>query len=125
QDVSITLGERKPNFVAEQQDKSPKSKASATMLGLSIRPVDGGEEAQALGLQKPQGLLVTEIQPGSQASQVDIQPGDVIIEANQQGVNTTEQLKTIVADSKQKGLVMLLLKRQGRNFLRAIPLDKK
>ncbi len=124
-DLTITLGERKPNFVAEQQDKSPKSKASATLLGLSIRPVEGAEEAQALGLQKPQGLVIMEIQSGSQAAQVDILPGDVIIEANQHPVNTTEQLKAVVSDSKQKGLVMLLLKRQGHNLLRAIPLDKK
>ncbi|MDP2847904.1 MAG: Do family serine endopeptidase [Humidesulfovibrio sp.] len=124
-DLSITLGERKPNFVAEQQDKGSKSKASAILLGLSIRPVEGGEEAQSLGLQKPQGLLIMEIQQGTSAAQIDILPGDVIIEANQQAVNTVDQLKSLVADSKQKGLVMLLLKRQGRNLLRAIPLDKK
>jgi serine protease Do len=123
-ELTITLGERKPNFVAEQQQKSPRDQASVTLLGLGMRPVAGGEEAQALGLQKPQGLLIMEIQPGSPAAQVDILPGDVIIEANQHPVNTVDQLKSIVSDSKQKGLVMLLLKRQGRNLLRAIPLDK-
>jgi serine protease Do len=124
-DLTITLGERKPNFVAEQQQKSPRDQASAILLGLGLRPVTGGEEAQALGLQKPQGLLIMEVQSGSPAAQIDILPGDVIIEANQHPVNTVDQLKSVVSDSKQKGLVMLLLKRQGRNLLRAIPLDKK
>jgi serine protease Do len=124
-DLVITLGERKPNFVAEQQKGSPQTQAAATLLGLSLRPVTGGEEAQALGLQKPQGLLIMEVQAGAPASQIDILPGDVIIEANQTPVNTLEQLKKLVADSSQKGLVMLLLKRQGRNLLRAIPLDKQ
>lgn len=123
-ELSITLGERKPNFVAEQQNKSPKAQAAAVVLGLSLRPVEGGEEAQALGLQKPQGLVVLEVQPDRPAAQIDILPGDVVIEANQQAVNTIEQLKTRVGESRQKGLVMLLLKRQGRNLLRAIPLDK-
>ncbi len=123
-DLTITLGERKPNFVAEQQDKGAKSKTAATLLGLGLRPVEGGEEAQALGLQKPEGLLVLEIQPSGPAAQIDIQPGDVLVEANQHPVNTVEQLKTLVAKSKQKGLMMLLIKRQGRNLLRAIPLDK-
>ena len=122
--LTITLGERKPNFVAEQQDRNPKAQAAAVVLGLSLRPVEGGEEAQALGLPKPQGLVVLEVQPGRPAAQIDIQPGDVVIEANQQTVNTVEQLKTLVGESRQKGLVMLLLKRQGRNLLRAIPLDK-
>lgn len=124
-DVTVILGERKPNFMAEQQNKGFKSPAAATLLGLGLRPVEGGEEAQALGLSKPQGLLILEIQPGSQAAQVDIQPGDVLIEANQQPVNTVEQLKGVFAESRQKGMVMLLLKRQGRNLLRAVTLDKK
>jgi len=124
-DLTIALGERKPNFVAEQQNMSPKAQAAASLLGLGLRPVAGGEEAQALGLQRPHGLLILEVQPNTPAAQIDILPGDVIIEANQSPVNSVEQLKKLVADSRQKGLVMLLLKRQGRNFLRAIPLDKK
>ncbi len=124
-DLTVTLGERKPNYVAEQQQRGPKSPASATLFGLGMRPVEGGEEAQALGLPRPQGLLITEVQPGGAAAQVDILPGDVIVEANQQAVNTVEQLRSVLTDARQKGLAMLLIKRQGRNLLRAIPLDKK
>jgi len=124
-DLTITLGERKPNFVAEKQNGRNKNGAAATVLGLSVRAVEGGEEAQALGLQKPHGLLILEVTPGSAASQIDIQPGDVIEEANQQAVNTADQFKTVVAGSKQKGLVMLLIKRQGHNFFRAVTLDKQ
>ncbi|PKN09438.1 MAG: peptidase [Deltaproteobacteria bacterium HGW-Deltaproteobacteria-8] len=123
--LSITLGERKPNYVAEQDQGLQKQDATAVELGLGLRPVEGGEEAQALGLQKPQGLLVMEVKPGSAASQVDIQPGDVIIQANQQPVGSVEQLRAVVKSAKQSGMVMLLLKRQGRNMFRAITLDRK
>jgi len=124
-DVTVTLGERKPNFVAEQDQRGLNRNVPAKELGLGLRPVEGGEEAQALGLHKPQGLLIMEVAPGSAAAQVDIQPGDVIIEANQKPVNTVEQLRTVVGNAKQSGMVMLLLKRQGRNVFRAITLDKK
>lgn len=125
-DLTVVLGERKANFVAEQKNNGErKAPAAATVLGLGVRPVDGGEEAQALGLQRPYGLLVLEIAQNSAAAQVDIQPGDVIVEANQKAVNTADQLKTVVGESKQKGLVMLLIKRQGHNLFRAITLDKK
>jgi serine protease Do len=87
--------------------------------------VEGGEEAQALGLPSPQGLLILEIKPGTPAAQVDIQPGDVIIQANQKPVSTVEQLRSVIDGSKQNGMVMLLLKRQGRNVFRAITLDRK
>ncbi|MDP3427912.1 MAG: PDZ domain-containing protein, partial [Humidesulfovibrio sp.] len=124
-DLSITLGERKANFLAEQDQPGVKPNVPAMELGLGLRPVEGGEEAQALGLPKPQGLLVLEIKPGSAAAQVDIQPGDVIIEANRRQVNTVEQLRSVIVGSKQSGMVMLLLKRQGRNVFRAITLDKQ
>ncbi len=125
-DITVTLGERKPNFVAEQEQRGQKRNAPPpSELGLSLRPVEGGEEAQALGLPKPQGLLVMEVKPGSPASQVDIQPGDVLIEANQKPVSTVEQLRSVIDGSRQNGMVMLLIKRQGKNVFRAITLDKK
>ncbi len=124
-ELAVVLGERKSALVAGQQDKGHAEKAQAAVLGLFIRPVDGGEEAQALGLQRPQGLVVLEVKADAPASQIDIQPGDVIIEANQRPTNTVAQLASVVGESRQKGLVMLLLKRQGQNLLRAIPLDKK
>ncbi|OGR34528.1 MAG: peptidase [Desulfovibrionales bacterium GWA2_65_9] len=124
-DLSVTLGERKPNFVAEQDKRGPRRGAPSNELGLGLRPVEGGEEAQALGLPKPQGLLIMEVKPGSAASQVDIQPGDVIVEANQKPVNTMEQLRSVIDSSRQSGMAMLLIKRQGKNVFRAITLDKK
>jgi serine protease Do len=123
--LTVTLGERKPNYMAEKEQGIQKHRAPASELGLGLRPVEGGEEAQALGLQKPQGLLIMEIKPGSAAAQVDIQPGDVIIEANQKPVNTMEQLRSVIDGSRQGGMVMLLLKRQGRNVFRAITLNSK
>ncbi|MHC1701511.1 MAG: Do family serine endopeptidase [Humidesulfovibrio sp.] len=123
-ELNVTLGERKPNYVAEREQPGPKRSAPASELGLGLRPVEGGEEAQALGLPKPQGLLIMEVKPGSAAAQVDIQPGDVIIEANQKPVNTLEQLRSVIVGSRPSGMVMLLLKRQGRNVFRAITLDK-
>jgi len=124
--LTVTLGERKPNFVAEREDGGQESAPAATkVLGLSVRPVEAGEEAQALGLQKAQGLLVLEVEAQSPAGQVDIQPGDVVIQAEQKPVDTTAQFQSIIAAAKQKGLVMLLLKRQGHNLFRAVTLDKK
>jgi serine protease Do len=121
---TIVLGERKPVLTAEQQQQGQQPSASGAILGLDLRPVQG-EEAQTLGLSKPQGLLIVSVEGDSAAGQVDIHPGDVVLEANQHPVNTVDQLKSAVAAAKANGIVMLLLKREGRNFLRAIPLDKK
>ncbi len=126
-DLTVTLGERKLAAMAQQQDpRAPKKEASATVLGLALRPLESGEEAQGLGLDKPQGMVVVEVAPGGPASQVGILPGDVLTSANQQAVNTLDQLRAVLdGDAKQKGVVMLQLKRQGKNYFKAIPLDKK
>lgn len=124
-DLHITLGERKANIVAEQEMEGDLQQPQiGNELGLALRPVEGGEEALALGLNKPQGLVVIEVVAESAASQVDIAKGDVVLEANQKPVNTVEQLKAVVKSSKTNGLVLLLIKRHGRNLFRAIPLDK-
>ncbi len=126
-DLTVTLGERKLASLAQQQDpRSPKKQLSVSDLGLGLRPLESGEEAQSLGLDKPQGLVVTEVQPGGPAAQVGIIPGDVLTSANQQAVNSLDQLRAVLdGDAKQKGVVMLQFKRQGKNYFKAIPLDKK
>ncbi len=124
-DLTVVLGERKPSFVAERGEGGQKDNAASSVLGLSVRPVQAGEETQSLGLTKVQGLLVLDIDAKSKAAQVDIQPGDVVVEADQHAVSTVAQFKAVVASAKQKGVVMLLIKRQGQNVLRAVTLDKK
>ena len=81
------------------------------------------QEAKALGMDKPRGVLVTEVADGSEAEQADVRPGDVILEVNQRAVNSPEDFKKIVAeDGKQKGVVMLQIKRQRQSIFRTVPL---
>ena len=81
-------------------------------------------EAKALELDRVQGLLVVEVSEGSPAAQNDLSAGDVILEANGKAVNTVKALKDVIeGDGKEKGVVMLLVKRQGRNVFRTVPLS--
>jgi serine protease Do len=125
-DLTVTLGERKLGAVAQQDARPSRRQPAVPELGLGLRPVESGEEAQSLGLDKPQGLLITEVQSGGAAAQVGILAGDVVVSANQQPVNSLEQLRAVLeGDARQKGMVMLQIKRQGKNIFKAIPLDKK
>ena len=122
--LTVTLTERNTQALA-QRGQQPSDEA-AEELGLSMRPVDKQQEAKALGLDKPHGLLVTSVLQGSTAAASDIRPGDVILEVNQQPVMNVSQFRSIVdTDGKKKGVVMLLIKRQGQNIFRTIALDKE
>ncbi|MDY0225242.1 MAG: DegQ family serine endoprotease [Desulfomicrobium apsheronum] len=119
--IPLVLGERSAEKVAQGRPGAPGSQGE-DVLGLSVRPVTEAE-AKALELEQARGLLVVEVSEGSKAAQNDLSAGDVILEANGKAVNTVKALRAVIeGDGKEKGVVMLLIKRQGRNVFRTVPL---
>ncbi|MEW5772580.1 MAG: DegQ family serine endoprotease [Thermodesulfobacteriota bacterium] len=121
--VSVTLGERDLKQMAQAQ---PQEKEGAEeSLGLAMRPVQDNE-AEALGLDKAQGLLVTAVNEGSPAQEGDVRPGDVILQVNQQPAPSVAKFKEILeADARKKGVLLLLIQRQGQSVFRTITLGKE
>jgi serine protease Do len=123
--LTVNLGERDLAKTAKAGQTGPEGHAEQTVLGLTVHPVER-QEAKALGLDKPAGLLITAIGEGSPAEDTDIRAGDVILEVNQHPVNSTGDFKRIAAeDGRAKGVVMLLIKRQKQNIIRTIPVKDK
>lgn len=120
---TVTLGERGDRAVV-QRGKSEQPKP-ASVLGMAVRPVANDQEAKALGLEKVSGLVVVDVEADSVAASEGIRQGDVILQANQKDINTTDQLKDQVEKGKSRGAVMFLIKRQGQNIFIALPLEKK
>ncbi len=123
--LDVVLGQRDVSKagVGEDQSKSP-DEGEKLNLGMTLRTITS-KEAEALGLEKVKGLLVTEVESASPAEDSDIRPGDVILEANQQTVNSIDEFKTVLKDdAKKKGVVMLLIKRQRQNIFRTIALPE-
>jgi len=120
--VSVSLGERDSKGMAQGEMQNGEDEtASQAMLGLSLRPVTG-QEAKALGLDKAEGLLVAGVAEGSAAEEAEVRPGDVILEINQSPVTTVDAFtKAVKEDGAKKGVVMLLIKRQGQSLFRTIP----
>ncbi|SFL23732.1 serine protease Do [Desulfomicrobium norvegicum] len=119
--IPLVLGERSAEKVAQGRPGAPGSQGE-DVLGLSVRPVTEAE-AKALELEQARGLLVVEVSEDSKAAQNDLSAGDVILEANGKMVNTVKALRDVIeGDGKEKGVVMLLIKRQGRNVFRTVPL---
>ncbi len=121
-DFTITLGERNLDSLDENTEQESDKETREVALGLSIRAVNQ-DEAEALGLEKTRGLLVTEVEEASKAEEADVEPGDVILEINQHPVNTIQDFdKILETDGRSKGVVMLLIKRRKQNIFRTIPL---
>ncbi len=67
-------------------------------LGVGIQPVTP-EIAAVVGLGKPMGALVSQVEPNSPAAKADLRKGDVIIGFNGQTVENLHDLTRLVADT--------------------------
>lgn len=125
-DLSVVLGERTPEQLSAQRGAPAKDgkQQEAVNLGVSVRPVTA-EEARQLKMDKPQGLIVVEVDNGKPAAEADIRSGDVILQANFTPVNDVATLSKIIKEvGAARGAVMLQVNRRGDTFLRAIPIAK-
>jgi Do/DeqQ family serine protease len=82
------------------------------ILGLTVEPLTP-ETAQQNRLSTRNGLLVTEVAPGSPAAVAGIKPGDAILEVNRRPVGDAAALKQIVAALKPGESVPVYLQRGG------------
>ena len=68
-------------------------------LGVVIQDVSAGT-ANAFGLNRPEGALVSEVEKNSPATKAGIQVGDVILKFNGQPINRSIELPRLVAAAK-------------------------
>ncbi|MDR0479593.1 MAG: DegQ family serine endoprotease [Burkholderiaceae bacterium] len=106
-DVTVKLG--------NMADKSTQVASSASTdkgkLGLTLRPLDPQERAQAK-LDDKGGLLVE--RASGPAAIAGIQPGDVIVAVDGQPVRNLEQVRSLIAKADKS--VALLIQRDGERI---------
>jgi serine protease Do len=107
--LPLTVGEMKENeFVAAGQEGG---------LGLAVQPVTP-EIAQSLGLDRAEGLVVTEVNPGSAADEAGLRSGDVITQVNRSSVkNLADYNREISRIEKGKPVLFLVQRGQSSLFL--------
>jgi serine protease Do len=107
--LPLTVGEMKENeFVAAGQEGD---------LGLAVQPVTP-EIAQSLGLDRAEGLVVTEVNPGSAADEAGLRSGDVITQVNRSSVkNLADYNREISRIEKGKPVLFLVQRGQSSLFL--------
>ncbi len=124
-EVQATLGERDLDRLAREEtepEPEPEKDDLVDELGMSLRQPTQ-EEASQLGLSEPRGMLVTDVETRSLAHRADINPGDLIMQANGERVNSLEEFHRVLEEeAKPKQVLMLLINRQGQNIFRTIPL---
>jgi serine protease Do len=84
-------------------------------FGLHVRPVTP-EIAKQLGLTKPEGVVITGVEPGSVAQDAGLREGDVILEVNRQKIRNEEEYRKAMTKVKPDKGALLLIGRGNSTF---------
>jgi serine protease Do len=115
-DLAVQLGEL-PTTTASVKHNGEKESSSA-LSGVSVQNLDT-QAAQGLKLPaNTQGVVVTDVNPSSEAAEAGLRPGDVIQEVNHKPVKNTSDFEHAVGSSKEATL--LLVNRNGSTMFVAV-----
>jgi len=106
--VQVEVGELKE----EGEGRSAVEPKPGSTLGMHVEALTP-EIAQSFGLSETSGVVVVEVEAGGPAAEEGIQPGDIILEVDQEPVKDLEQFNRKVQGYKPGDTVLLLIKRQG------------
>jgi serine protease Do len=122
QTVTVTVGQRPTEEELARQlgnDTEPLTPENApatpgnAVLGLQLQALNA-QIARALNLPPTaSGVVITQVDPNSDASEKGLQRGDLILSVNQQQVTTPAQVQAAVSAAQRSGRtsVLLLVKR--------------
>lgn len=125
-DLTVVLGRRETAEAAAFPGTEPEAgePETANMLGLSLSEItpDVGEE---LGVEAGGGLVITAVDPESEAATKGLVAGDVITEAGQAPVTGIADFETQVEQAQEAGRrsILLLVRRDGSPRFVALGLE--
>jgi len=92
-------------------------------LGVGIQNVDA-PLAEALGMSRPQGVLVTEVGPTTPAAKAGLKRGDVVLSVDGQAVTSTGELRNLVAAAGAGHATSLEILRDGKKTTLSVTLGQ-
>ncbi len=100
---------------AQATESKEEGGGEQNRLGLVVKNITP-ELAAHFHLRDTKGVLVEGVEQDSAAADAGIQPGDIVLEIDNQAINTVNDFDTAVARLKKESYVRLLIKRQGRTL---------
>ncbi|MBU0799924.1 MAG: DegQ family serine endoprotease [Alphaproteobacteria bacterium] len=106
---------------------APATKGKAIeSVGMTVSPITPTDREQYQIADDLQGLVITKIEPQSEAAEKGLQPGNVVVEINQKPVTTPEDAASLIDKAAKAGRssVLLLINHQGDVRFVALKLKK-
>ena len=117
-EISVKLGPMPTEEAAANSQDNTNGSASSALSGVSVENLDA-ETSNELGISpNTKGVVVTNVDPSSEAAEAGLRRGDVIQEVNRQPVKNTSDFERAMRNSKDKAL--LLVNRNGSTMYLAV-----
>jgi Do/DeqQ family serine protease len=98
--------------ISVKLDEAEVSKGAAR----GTQPANPDNATLGIGVERnAKGLVITDVNPDSRASDAGLQAGDVIVEVNRQPVQSVDELRAAVKKTTDRP-VLLLVEREGRTL---------
>jgi serine protease Do len=112
-ELTVKIGEQPGETKIAKAEGDEKEYAFA---GVAVEDLDR-DTAKELGIKgKPQGVVVTSVEPDSGAEKAGLMPGDVIREINRQPVKSVKEFEKISSAVKKGENVLMLINRRGASL---------
>lgn len=113
ENLNVELGEMPAPEQMAALDGSPAPSTESTSFGMTVSPADDGE-----------GLVVTDVEPGSAAEEAGIMTGDVIRSMNSNPVSSSKDVEAAVeaASEAGRGAVLVQIERDDSSRFVALPI---
>ena len=122
--IKVQIGARPDDKVASIEPATPSAMpATASAMGLGLTAVTpDARKTYNLG-EAVSGVVITKVDPSSDAADKGLQPGDVVMKVGSKVVHTPQDVKDGVAEAQKGGhkSVLLLVASQGAS--RYVPVD--
>jgi serine protease Do len=134
-DASVEIGElevaEETGLIAsgpvEEDGQTPAKGKTVASVGMTIAEIGTADRETHQIPADVKGLLITKVEPASEAAEKGLAPGDVVVEINQQPVTSPQDAADILDGAGKAGRnsVLLLVNRQGDVRFVALKLKKK
>ncbi len=120
--IDVVISEN--NDGAQQAKSGADAPASEDKLGLALQPLNNELRKQYSVQTETEGVIITDIDPSSEAANRGVRVGDVILKVGRNNVSKVSEIDNAIqaALDDNKTSLLLLIEREGQVLFVAIPL---
>ncbi len=125
--ISATIGPRPDQMASADQPQTPnradrgnRQASTSTSLGLDLMPLNAQTREQFNVDGKLAGVVVSNVDPNSEAAEKGFRPGDVIVQIGNKTARTPADVEQGIADAKKAGrdnVLLLVAGDQGQHYV--------